>query len=77
MTNLFNVNNNARSFAQEMIAAQKQVFEWQMAQMKMMDQQSRAFTDATRAGVEKSQKTMLDMSKTLVDTFMPAEAAKG
>jgi hypothetical protein len=59
-----------------MIAAQKQVFEWQMAQMKMMDQQSRAFTDAARAGVEMSQKTMLDMSKTLVDTFLPAEAAK-
>ena len=71
-----NANNTARTFATEMLAAQKQAFEWQAAQAKIAEQQTRAWMDATRNGVELTQKAWLDMGRVMVDSLLPTESAK-
>ena len=71
-----NANHTARTFASELLAAQKQVFEWQAAQARIADTQTRAWMDATRNGVELTQKAWLDMGRVMLDTLLPAETPK-
>ncbi|MFZ5480040.1 MAG: hypothetical protein ACOZNI_24965 [Myxococcota bacterium] len=70
-TNPFRTQFHA--FGERVLAANKQVADWQLGQVKLAEKQIVASLEATRAGWDAGVGASLAMQRTLLDAFFPSE----
>lgn len=61
------------TFGTQVLAANKQLVEWQMGQVKLAEKQAGAAFDAYRAGVEANLAASQTMGKAVLDSVFPVE----
>lgn len=72
------LNNTAaaRTFANEMLSFRNQMIDWQLQQIKVAQENSIAWMNASIGAWETGEKTLRAANAAVLDTFAPAEAAK-
>lgn len=62
------------AFGKQVLDAQKQVADWQIGQMKLVEKQVHTAFDLSRATAEANVAAAQGMGKTVLDAFAPTEA---
>lgn len=67
--------NQINQAAEQVLAGQRQLLDWQRAQMKLAEEAALASFKIGRAGFDVSAEMGHSMARTMVDTFAPAAEA--
>lgn len=62
------------TYGERVIAANKQLADWQLGQVKLAEKQAASFFEMTRAGMEATVSASHAMGRTLLDATFPAPA---